>query len=129
MAMISPAIDAFSESLSTLKFANRAKNIKNSPTVNQDQDQGALLRKYQMEIQKLKNELEERSKMPIDSMVVELEKERQKALEDKQEVMSAYEQRNRDLVHERELRKQLEEKISALNSQVLVGGQQIEETP
>lgn len=82
-----------------------------------------------MEIQKLKNELEERSKMPIDSMVVELEKERQKALEDKQEVMSAYEQRNRDLVHERELRKQLEEKISALNSQVLVGGQQIEETP
>ena len=76
-----------------------------------------------MEIQKLKNELEERSKMPIDSMVVELEKERQKALEDKQEVMSAYEQRNRDLVHERELRKQLEEKISALNSQVLVGGQ------
>jgi kinesin family protein 3/17 len=30
--------------------------------------------------------------------------------------MSAYEQRNRDLVHERELRKQLEEKISALNS-------------
>jgi kinesin family protein 3/17 len=34
MAMISPAIDAFSESLSTLKFANRAKNIKNTPTVN-----------------------------------------------------------------------------------------------
>ncbi|CAD8135464.1 unnamed protein product [Paramecium octaurelia] len=129
MAMISPAIEAFNESLSTLKFANRAKNIRNTPMVNQDQDQGALLRKYQLEIQKLKQELDERSKMPIDSMVAELEKERQKALEDKQEVMSAYEQRNRDLVQEREMRKQLEEKISALNSQMLVGGQKIEETP
>ncbi|CAD8044040.1 unnamed protein product [Paramecium primaurelia] len=129
MAMISPAIEAFNESLSTLKFANRAKNIRNTPMVNQDQDQGALLRKYQLEIQKLKQELDERSKLPIDSMVSELEKERQKALEDKQEVMSAYEQRNRDLVQEREMRKQLEEKISALNSQMLVGGQKIEETP
>jgi kinesin family protein 3/17 len=34
MAMISPSIDAFSESLSTLKFANRAKTIKNTPMVN-----------------------------------------------------------------------------------------------
>jgi len=34
MAMISPAIEAFGESLSTLKFANRAKTIKNSPIVN-----------------------------------------------------------------------------------------------
>ena len=29
MAMISPALEAMVESLSTLKFANRAKNIKN----------------------------------------------------------------------------------------------------
>ncbi|CAD8140294.1 unnamed protein product [Paramecium octaurelia] len=129
MAMISPAIDAFSESLSTLKFANRAKNIRNTPMVNQDQDQGALLRKYQLEIQKLKQELDERSKLPLDNMVSELERERQKALEDKQEVQSAYEQRSKDLDQERQLRKQLEEKISALNSQMLVGGQKIEETP
>lgn len=29
MGMISPAIDAFLETLSSVKFANRAKNIKN----------------------------------------------------------------------------------------------------
>ena len=29
MAMITPAQTSFAESLSTLKFANRAKNIKN----------------------------------------------------------------------------------------------------
>jgi kinesin family protein 3/17 len=38
MAMISPSIEAFNESISTLKFANRAKNIKNTPIVNQDLD-------------------------------------------------------------------------------------------
>ncbi len=33
------------ESLSTLKFANRAKNIKNEAHVNEDLDQRTLLRK------------------------------------------------------------------------------------
>lgn len=62
-------------------------------------------------------------------MISELEKERQKALDDKKEVMTAYEQRSKDFFQEREMRKKLEEKISALNSQMLVGGQKIEETP
>ena len=38
MGMISPSIDAFYESLSSLKFANRAKNIKNIAIVNEDVD-------------------------------------------------------------------------------------------
>jgi hypothetical protein len=46
MAMISPAIEAMVESLSTLKFANRAKNIKNEARINEDLDQKSLLRKY-----------------------------------------------------------------------------------
>lgn len=46
MAMCSPAGEAFMESLSTLKFANRAKNIKNKPRINEDLDQRSLLRKY-----------------------------------------------------------------------------------
>ena len=49
MAMVSPALDAFSESLSTLKFANRAKNIKNTAEINEDLDQKSLLRKYEKE--------------------------------------------------------------------------------
>lgn len=39
MAMISPAFEAFAESLSTLKFANRAKNIKNQAHINEDLDE------------------------------------------------------------------------------------------
>jgi hypothetical protein len=58
MAMISPSSDAFGESLSTLKFATRAKKIKNEAKINEDVDQRTLLRKYEVELRKLKMELE-----------------------------------------------------------------------
>lgn len=61
MAMISPAFDSFAESLSTLKFATRAKKIKNEARINEDIDQRTLLRKYEFELKKLKQELEERN--------------------------------------------------------------------
>ncbi len=38
IAMISPAYDSFGESLSTLKFATRAKKIKNEARINEDVD-------------------------------------------------------------------------------------------
>ncbi len=42
MAMISPALESFLESVSTLKFANRAKNIQTRPQVNEDLDEKVL---------------------------------------------------------------------------------------
>ena len=54
MAMISPANDAHGESLSTLKFATRAKKIKNEARINEDIDQRTLLRKYEIELKRLK---------------------------------------------------------------------------
>lgn len=42
--------------------------------------------------------------------------------------MQALEQRSREFFHEREEKKRLEEKIRLMNSQLLVGGQKIEET-
>lgn len=52
--MISPSSDAFGESQSTLKFANRAKKIKNEARINEDVDQRTLLRKYEIELRRLK---------------------------------------------------------------------------
>jgi kinesin family protein 3/17 len=66
MAMISPAYDSFPESLSTLKFATRAKKVKNEARINEDLDHRALLRKYEMELKKLREELEERSRHVVD---------------------------------------------------------------
>jgi kinesin family protein 3/17 len=53
VANIGPASYNYDESLTTLRYANRAKNIKNKPRVNED-PKDALLREYQMEIARLK---------------------------------------------------------------------------
>lgn len=63
MAMISPAYDGYSESLSTLKFATWAKKIKNVAKVNEDVDQRALLWKYERELKKLREELFKKTEM------------------------------------------------------------------
>ena len=44
-----------------LRYANRAKNIKNKPHINED-PKDALLREYQEEIMRLKSALEKRKK-------------------------------------------------------------------
>jgi kinesin family protein 3/17 len=54
IACLSPADNNYDESLSTLRYANRAKNIKNKPKVNED-PKDALVREYQEEIKRLKS--------------------------------------------------------------------------
>ena len=53
IAAISPADDNYDETLSTLRYASRAKSIKNKPKINED-PKDALLRQYEQEIQQLK---------------------------------------------------------------------------
>ncbi|KAM4872117.1 kinesin-like protein KIF17 isoform 3-T3 [Thomomys bottae] len=53
VACLSPADNNYDETLSTLRYANRAKNIKNQPRINED-PKDALLREYQEEIKRLK---------------------------------------------------------------------------
>nr|XP_015094855.2 kinesin-like protein KIF17 isoform X1 [Vicugna pacos] len=53
VACLSPADNNYDETLSTLRYANRAKNIKNKPRINED-PKDALLREYQEEIKRLK---------------------------------------------------------------------------
>lgn len=66
MCMVSPSLDAFAESVSTLKFANRAKTIRNKAEVNEDGDQRTLLRKYEKELKRLRSELHRRSEQLVD---------------------------------------------------------------
>ncbi|XP_009900091.2 kinesin-like protein KIF3B [Dryobates pubescens] len=60
VANIGPASYNVEETLTTLRYANRAKNIKNKPRVNED-PKDALLREFQEEIARLKAQLEKRS--------------------------------------------------------------------
>ena len=57
IAAISPADYNFEETLSTLRYAARAKAIKNKPKVNED-PKDALLKQYEEEIKKLKQMLD-----------------------------------------------------------------------
>lgn len=58
IAAISPADFNFEETLTTLRYASRAKNIKNKPRVNQD-PKDALLKQYEEEIKKLREIIEQ----------------------------------------------------------------------
>uniref|UniRef100_A0A671MFW8 Kinesin-like protein n=1 Tax=Sinocyclocheilus anshuiensis TaxID=1608454 RepID=A0A671MFW8_9TELE len=57
-ANIGPADYNYDETISTLRYANRAKNIKNKARINED-PKDALLRQFQKEIEDLKKKLEE----------------------------------------------------------------------
>lgn len=61
VATIGPAAYNFDETLTTLRYANRAKNIKNKPKINED-PKDALLRTFQEEINRLKANLENKMK-------------------------------------------------------------------
>ncbi|XP_014678184.1 PREDICTED: kinesin-like protein KIF3A [Priapulus caudatus] len=59
-ANIGPADYNYDESISTLRYANRAKNIQNTARINED-PKDALLRQFQEEIEQLKRQLDEGS--------------------------------------------------------------------
>ena len=56
IANIGPADYNFDETINTLRYANRAKNIQNKPKINED-PKDALLREYQDEVTKLRAQL------------------------------------------------------------------------
>ena len=130
IAMISPSQDAFSESLSTLYFAQRAKKIKNRPIINEDVNNRALIRKYENELQNLKNELELKNKMlKNNGLVMQLQEEKEQALQDKNEAIRELEKASRQYLIEREEKLKLEKKIQMMSEQMITGGHKIEETP
>jgi len=59
VANIGPADWNYDETLSTLRYANRAKNIQNKPRINED-PKDAMLREFQDEIKRLKALLDAR---------------------------------------------------------------------
>lgn len=58
VAAISPADYNFEETMSTLRYANRAKNIKNKPKINED-PKDTMIREFKAEIERLRKLLAE----------------------------------------------------------------------
>ena len=60
VAAISPADYNFDETMSTLRYANRAKNIKNKPKINED-PKDTMLREFKEEIERLRRLLSDQA--------------------------------------------------------------------
>jgi hypothetical protein len=56
IAALSPADYNYEETLSTLRYASRAKSIKNKPVINED-PKDALLKQYEDQIKQLREAL------------------------------------------------------------------------
>lgn len=94
IANIGPASYNWDETLTTLRYANRAKNIHNAPRVNED-PKDALIRQYQDEISKLRNILNEKSSKKV------TKKEKNYNVENLQEHTKFLEKQQQDLNEKR----------------------------
>eukprot|EP00921_Rhytidocystis_pertsovi_P006885 GHVQ01011625.1.p2 GENE.GHVQ01011625.1~~GHVQ01011625.1.p2 ORF type:complete len:572 (-),score=84.72 GHVQ01011625.1:2753-4468(-) len=76
VANVGPADYNYDETLSTLRYAHRAKSIKNKPTINED-PKDAMIREFQEEIARLRAELADRTPQLVhtEPKVVEVPKE------------------------------------------------------
>jgi kinesin family protein 3/17 len=93
-------------------------------------DHKALIRQYEVELKKLRTELDEKNRLiHSNELVIQLEEQRKRAEEDKQAAIYALEQASRQYLQEREEKKKLESKITMMNSQMITGGQKLEEHP
>lgn len=151
-ATISPADTNYMETISTLRYASRAKNIQNRMHVNEE-PKDALLRHFQEEIERLRKQLEEGYEEEPQEEEEELEDEedddeieaevlaetqnqmterameKQRLRELKKAQKEALENRKRE--HQLEISKtkteqeQLRNKLMSLEGKILVGGENL----
>ncbi|KAI1700229.1 kinesin motor domain-containing protein [Ditylenchus destructor] len=139
IACISPSDNNFDETLSTLRYANRAKNIKNKPRINED-PKDALLREYQEEIQRLKMLMQQPAAVVHQApSTAEIEAEKQKLRAEFEQAMNElkasyeHEQKSKeklqsDLLNLKDQYQKANEEIEAARKQEnaqLVGGEQV----
>ena len=71
IANIGPAEYNYEETMSSLRYASEAKKIKNKPKINED-PKDAMIREFQVEIERLKRILE--GKLPMEGPVTVVER-------------------------------------------------------
>ena len=132
IAMISPYDGSFNESISTLNFAKRAKTIRIKASINEEVNQNALISQYEMELNRLRKELEEKNEIiNSNAFIKKIEMEKIQAEKDKNEALQALEKASLRFLQEREEKRKLEKKIEIMKFQMIPGGQKIkiEDTP
>ncbi|KAF6773134.1 hypothetical protein AHF37_07054, partial [Paragonimus kellicotti] len=116
IANIAPSDYNYEESLSTLRYANRAKNIRNNAKINED-PKDAMLRQFQKEIEQLRKQLEEGGSPPT-------------GLEGGMTTFSfcsqtRLEQKEAELKKAKDTQANLMRRMEALQSRIIVGGENL----
>lgn len=133
IAAISPADDNYDETLGTLKYANRAKQIKNKPKINED-PKDAMLRKYQEELAALKAQLKGGAgavgpgvgpgATPADIERLNRMKQAKLSMESQNKNMENRLRNNENLLQsEKQKREELERKLKELQKAMVHGGE------
>lgn len=152
-ASISPADSNYVETISTLRYAGRAKNIQNRTHVN-DEPKDALLRHFQEEIAELKRQLEEgvfeinssedgdedvedvmeedddenlkkKKKSKGNRKLVDDEKEKEKSDAEKELLEKKALESEQELNRAKSEQDQLRAKLQSLENKILVGGENL----
>jgi kinesin family protein 3/17 len=112
VACISPADYNYEETLSTLRYASRAKNIKNKPKINED-PKDAMLREYQEEINMLRKLLEQSGNNGTNGIIAENNSIdiQEQIREEKMKVEKEFEDKARRLMEEHEQQKREKEEL------------------
>ena len=130
---ITPAAPNYSETLSTLRFGNNAKSVRNDARINQDMSEQGLLLAYERELQKLRDQLERascREPPTVDNGRLEvLECELKGAHEMTEQVQQQLREREQEIENTNREQDKLRDKIQLMEQQVLVGGTQVQELP
>ncbi|KAH8293643.1 hypothetical protein KR054_002493 [Drosophila jambulina] len=152
-ATISPADSNYMETISTLRYASRAKNIQNRMHINEE-PKDALLRHFQEEIARLRKQLEEGSsfeeeppsseeeedtaddeleaplEIELESSTVQVaekkpKKKREKTDEEKEELALRKSEHQREIEHAKTEQETLRNKLVSLEGKILVGGENL----
>lgn len=135
VANIGPASYNYDESLTTLRYANRAKNIQNQPRINED-PKDALIRQYQEEIERLKTLLTGRSQKTknrdfqreedeLNEKKASILMKENESEEEKLKQLKIIEEKRKQVEEERKYSQELTEKIKSMESKLLQGGKNI----
>lgn len=153
ISCIGPSEYNYNETLTTLRYANRAKTIQNKPVMNED-PQDTKLREYQEEIARLKQLISDRQskERPVsrrkksarvrksletstaaDESPEEEEEEEEEPIENNADVPASEIQaiesaRNEALLREKEITSELATKLKELEGQLIRGGKNILDT-
>lgn len=145
IANMGPADYNYDETLNTLRYANRAKSIKNKPKINED-PKDAMLREFQDEIAKLKAQIasgegpggttvnvtvkkigldEEELEAEKQKIKAEIEGDTQKSEEEKARLLKQQEEAHAKKKKELDEQKAIAQRLEMLEGKLVVGGENL----